>query len=310
MKPRIFIDGKEGTTGLQIFERLGGRKDIELMLLDESLRKDIEARKEMINRADLVFLCLPDDAARESVGLVENPDVKIIDASTAHRTDSSWVYGYPELSREQEEKIRISKRTANPGCHATGFISVTAPLTREGILPKDYPLSCHSLTGYSGGGKKLIAEYEGERTDSRLNSCREYAISLAHKHIPEMMAVAELKRKPLFFPILGDYYSGMTTTVGLHNEFLRDGMSAKQIHEFLASHYEGQKYVRVLPFAGEGCIDPRGILESNRNVGTNYLDIVVSGNEEQTLMAAMFDNLGKGASGAAVQNMELMLGII
>lgn len=204
MKPRIFIDGKEGTTGLQIFERLGGRKDIELMLLDESMRKDTEARKEMINSADLVFLCLPDDAARESVRLAENPDVKIIDASTAHRTDKNWVYGYPELSREQEEKIRNSKRTANPGCHATGFISLTAPLTLEGIIPNDYPLSCHSLTGYSGGGKKLIAEYEGQRTDNRLNSCREYAISLAHKHIPEMMAVAGLSRKPLFFPILGE----------------------------------------------------------------------------------------------------------
>lgn len=310
MKPKIFIDGKEGTTGLQIFERLGGRTDIELMILEEDLRKDAGARKEMINSADLVFLCLPDEAAKESVGLVENPDVKIIDASTAHRTDKNWVYGYPELSREQEEKIRSSKRTANPGCHATGFISLTAPLTLGGILPSDYPLSCHSLTGYSGGGKKLIAEYEGERKDSRLNSCREYAISLSHKHIPEMMTVAKLTRKPLFFPILGDYYAGMTTTVGLHNEFLKDRMSAKQVHEFLSEHYAGQKYVRVLPFAGEGCIDPRGILESNRNVGTNYLDILVSGNEEQTLMAALFDNLGKGASGAAVQNMELMLGMI
>lgn len=309
MKPKIFIDGKEGTTGLQIFERLGGRTDIELMLLSEELRKDVQARKEMINNADLVFLCLPDDAAREAVKLVENPEVKVIDASTAHRTNPNWVYGYPELCREQAERIKSSKRVANPGCHATGFISLTAPLVMGGILPEDYPLSCHSLTGYSGGGKKLIKEYESDRTDDRLNSCREYAISLSHKHIPEMMAVAGLERKPLFFPIIGDYYAGMTTTVGLHNELLKCRMGAKQIHEFLSDHYAGQKYVRVLPFAGEGNIDSRGILESNRNIGTNYLDIVVSGNEEQTLLASMFDNLGKGASGAAVQNMELMLGI-
>ncbi|MBQ4340790.1 MAG: N-acetyl-gamma-glutamyl-phosphate reductase [Firmicutes bacterium] len=309
MKPKIFIDGKEGTTGLQIFERLGGRTDIELMVLEEELRKDAAARKEMINSADLVFLCLPDDAAREAVKLVEDPKVKIIDASTAHRTDPSWVYGFPELFREQSDNIKASKRVANPGCHATGFISLTAPLVTGGVVSKDYPVSCHSLTGYSGGGKKLIAEYEGERLDGRLNSCREYAISLSHKHIPEMMAVTGLKRKPLFFPIIGDYYAGMTTTVGLHNDMLEKNLSAKDIHEFLSDHYAGQKYVRVLPFAGEGNIDPRGILESNRNVGTNYLDIVVSGNEEQTLLASMFDNLGKGASGAAVQNMELMLGL-
>lgn len=309
MKPKIFIDGKEGTTGLQIFERLGGRTDIELMILAEDLRKDMHARKEMINSADLVFLCLPDDAAREAVKLAEDPNVKIIDASTAHRTDPGWVYGYPELCRDQADRIREAKKVANPGCHATGFISLTAPLVMEGILPKDYPVSCHSLTGYSGGGKKLIQEYEGERTDSRLSSCREYAITLSHKHIPEMMAVTGLKRKPLFFPIIGDYYAGMTTTVGLHNELMGKKMTAVQIHEFLSEHYAGQKYVRVLPFAGEGNIDPRGILESNRNLGTNYLDIVVSGNEEQTLLASMFDNLGKGASGAAVQNMELMLGL-
>lgn len=309
MKPKIFIDGKEGTTGLQIFERLGGRRDIELLLLAEEYRKDVARRKEMINSADLVFLCLPDAAAKESVALIDNPEVKVIDASTAHRTDESWVYGFPELSKAQEERIRVSKRTANPGCHATGFISLAAPLTMEGILPKDYPLSCHSLTGYSGGGKKLIEEYEGERSDLRLNSCREYAISLSHKHIPEMVAVAQLERKPLFFPIIGDYYSGMTTTIGLHNELLTGSMNAKRIHEFLSDYYEGKKYVRVLPFEGKGEIDSRGILESNRNIGTNYLDIVVSGNEEQTLLAAMFDNLGKGASGAAVQNMELMLGL-
>ncbi len=310
MKPKIFIDGKEGTTGLQIFERLGSRTDIELMLLDESLRKDTQARKQMINEADLVFLCLPDAAAVEAVTLVENPEVKIIDASTAHRTDPEWVYGFAELNETQEQKIRNSKRTANPGCHATGFISIIAPLVMSGIINENYPISCHSLTGYSGGGKKMITEYESERTDERLNSCREYAITLNHKHIPEMMAVTGLKRKPLFFPIIGDYHSGMTTTIGLNNDMLEKKMTPRQIHEFLSGHYAGKKYVRVLPYAGEGFIDPRGILESNRNVGTNYLDIVVSGNEEQTLIASMFDNLGKGASGAAVQNMELMLGLV
>lgn len=309
MKPKIFIDGKEGTTGLQIFDRLSGRTDIELRFLDDSLRKDTEARREMINSSDLVFLCLPDQAAREAVSLVENPDVKVIDASTAHRTDPDWVYGFPELNREQEKLIRESKRVANPGCHATGFISISSPLIQKGILPADYPLSCHSLTGYSGGGKKMIAEYESERVDKRLDSCREYAITLAHKHIPEMMAVAGLKRKPLFFPIIGDYHSGMTSTIGLFNEMLKGNPTPEEIHEALADHYSGCEYVRVLPFGGENEIDPRGILESNRNVGTNYLDIVVSGNREQTLIASMFDNLGKGASGAATQNMEIMLGL-
>lgn len=309
MKPKIFIDGKEGTTGLQIFERLGRRTDIEVRVIDDSLRKDTEARREMINTSDLVFLCLPDQAAREAVALVENPEVKVIDASTAHRTDPAWVYGFPELNAAQENLIRESKRVANPGCHATGFISISSPLVQKGILPADYPLSCHSLTGYSGGGKKMIAEYESERVDKRLDSCREYAITLAHKHIPEMMTVAGLKRKPLFFPIIGDYHSGMTTTIGLFNEMLNGIASPKEIHEVLSEHYAGRKYVRVLPFGGEGGIDPRGILESNRNAGTNYLDIVVSGNEEQTLIASMFDNLGKGASGAAVQNMEIMLGL-
>lgn len=309
MKPTVFIDGKEGTTGLQIFERLGSRGDIELRLLDDSLRKDTAARREIMNNSDLVFLCLPDQAAREAVQLVENPEVKIIDASTAHRTDPAWVYGFPELNATQEELIRESKRVANPGCHATGFISITAPLVQNGILPDGYPLTCHSLTGYSGGGKKMIAEYEGERVDERLSSCREYAITLAHKHIPEMIAVSGVKRKPLFFPIIGDYHSGMTTTIGLFNDMLNGAKSPKEIHELLSEHYAGRKYVRVLPLGGEGAIDPRGILESNRNVGTNYLDIVVSGNEEQTLIASMFDNLGKGASGAAVQNMEIMLGL-
>lgn len=309
MTAKVFIDGKEGTTGLQIYEKLGGRTDIELLTLPEELRKDPGARKEIMNRSDLVFLCLPDAAAIEAVALVENPDTRIIDASTAHRTAEGWVYGFPELEPGQADKIRRSKRTANPGCHATGFISLTAPLVKGGILAADAPLSCHSLTGYSGGGKKMIAEYEGERTDERLSSCREYAISLAHKHIPEMMAVTGLKRKPLFFPIVGDYYAGMTSTVGLHNDLLGEGVTAKTVHEYLSDYYAGQEFVRVLPFGGEGAIDPRGYLESNRNVGTNYLDIVVSGNGEQTLMAAMFDNLGKGASGAAVQNMELMLGM-
>ena len=309
MTAKVFIDGKEGTTGLQIYEKLGGRTDIELLTLPEELRKDPGARKEIMNRSDLVFLCLPDAAAIEAVTLVENPDTRIIDASTAHRTAEGWVYGFPELEPGQADKIRRSKRTANPGCHASGFISLTAPLVKGGILAADAPLSCHSLTGYSGGGKKMIAEYEGERTDERLSSCREYAISLAHKHIPEMMAVTGLKRKPLFFPIVGDYYAGMTSTVGLHNDLLGEGVTAKTVHEYLSDYYAGQEFVRVLPFGGEGAIDPRGYLESNRNVGTNYLDIVVSGNGEQTLMAAMFDNLGKGASGAAVQNMELMLGM-
>ena len=302
-KPVVFIDGKEGTTGLQIYERLGGRGDIELLLIDPEKRRDPDERKKLMNAADLVFLCLPDDAAREAVTLVENPKTRIIDASTAHRTAEGWVYGFAELLPGQRQRIKFSGRVANPGCHATGFLSTVAPMVKLGVLPPDYPLTCWSLTGYSGGGKKLIAEYEAPDRDPLLKSPAPYAIGLKHKHLPEMQKLAGLKYPPVFLPVLGDIYKGMTTCVMLQNRLLSGTPTAQDICEMLASYYEGQALVRVAPFGGT---EPR--LYTGKLAGQDYLQITVTGHEDQTLLTAQFDNLGKGASGAAVQNMNLMLG--
>ena len=302
-KPKVYIDGKEGTTGLQIYERLGGREDIELLLIDEDKRKDAEERKKFLNAADLVFLCLPDAAAVEAVSLIENPRTRIIDASTAHRTAEGWVYGFAELLPGQRQRIKFSSRVANPGCHATGFLSTVAPLVELGVLPRDYPLSCYSLTGYSGGGKKLIAEYEAPDRDPLLDAPAPYAIGLRHKHLPEMQQVAGLDFPPNFLPVLGDVYKGMATTVMLQNHLLKGTPTAQDIRDLLAGYYQDQKLVRVAPFGGTG---PR--LYTSQLAGKDSLEITVSGTEEQTLLTAQFDNLGKGASGAAVQNMNLMLG--
>ena len=302
-KPVVFIDGKEGTTGLQIYERLGGRGDIELLLIDPEKRRDPDERKKLMNAADLVFLCLPDDAAREAVTLVENPKTRIIDASTAHRTAEGWVYGFAELLPGQRQRIKFSGRVANPGCHATGFLSTVAPMVKLGVLPPDYPLTCWSLTGYSGGGKKLIAEYEAPDRDPLLKSPAPYAIGLKHKHLPEMQKLAGLKYPPVFLPVLGDIYKGMITCVMLQNRLLSGTPTAQDICEMLASYYEGQALVRVAPFGGT---EPR--LYTGKLAGQDYLQITVTGHEDQTLLTAQFDNLGKGASGAAVQNMNLMLG--
>ena len=301
-KPKIFIDGREGTTGLQIYERLDGRGDIDLLLIDESKRKDISERKNYLNEADLVFLCLPDDAARESVALVENGDTRVIDASTAHRTHPDWVYGLPELSKAHSDAIKNARRVANPGCHATGFILTVYPLIALGILPPDYPLTCISPTGYSGGGKAMIAEYEEHKTEG-MHAPGLYALGLKHKHLPEMMAVTGLKRAPVFCPFIDDYYKGMATSVTLHNDMLSKRMTAAGIRDELADYYAGQRYVKVAPELGNGT------LYCNWGAGTNDLEITVSGNEAQTVVTARLDNLGKGASGAAVQNMELMLGL-
>lgn len=302
-KPKVYIDGKEGTTGLQIYERLGSREDIELLLIDEDKRKDTQERKKFLNAADLVFLCLPDAAALEAVTLIENPKTKVIDASTAHRTAPGWVYGFPELLPGQRQRIKFSGRVANPGCHATGFLSTVAPLVNLGILPKDYPLACYSLTGYSGGGKKLIAEYEAPDRDSRLSAPAPYALGMSHKHLPEMQAVAGLTMAPNFLPVLGDIYKGMTTCVMLQNSLLKGSPSAQDIRDLLCNYYEEQKLVRVAEFGGSG---PR--LYTSELAGKDFLEITVSGSGEQTLLSAQFDNLGKGASGAAVQNMNIMLG--
>ncbi len=303
MKPRIYIDGKEGTTGLQISDRLAGRGDVELLLIDDDKRKDLTERKKFLNAADLVFLCLPDAAAVEAVGLIENQKTRVIDASTAHRTDPDWVYGFPELLPGQRQRVKYARRVANPGCHATGFLSVVAPLVNMGVLPADYPLTCWSLTGCSGGGKKMIAEYGDPGRDPRLASPAPYAVGLKHKHIPEMQKLAGLEYPPAFLPVLGDVYQGMCTTVLLHNRLLAGQPSAQDLCELLAGYYQGQPLIRVAPFGGES---PR--LYTSELAGRDTLLLTVSGYEEQTLLCAQFDNLGKGASGAAVQNMNLMLG--
>ncbi len=296
-KPKVYIDGKEGTTGLQIYDRLSNRTDIELLLIDEDKRKDVVEREKMLNAADLVFLCLPDDAARESVSLIRNDRTRVIDASTAHRTNPAWDYGFAELSAEHRGNIMKSMRVANPGCHASGFISSVYPLVKSGLLPADFPLTAYSLTGYSGGGKKLIAEYEDENRDPRHDSHRIYATGLTHKHLPEMQAVCSLTRPPVFSPILGDFYKGMATTIML------PGFAAASVHEVLTRHYEGQQLVTVAPLGGD-----ESVIYASTMAGRDSLRLLVCGHENQTTVTALFDNLGKGASGAAVQNMNLMLG--
>ena len=305
MKPKVFIDGKEGTTGLQIYERLGTRDDIELLLISEEKRKDTGERRKFLNSADIVFLCLPDAAAREAVDLIENENTRVIDASTAHRTAPGWTYGFPELDRQQRARIAASKRVANPGCHATGFIASVAPLVRSGVISAEAPLTCFSLTGYSGGGKKMIAQYGDENRDTALDSPRIYGTALMHKHLPEMTAVTGLSNAPVFCPIVADYYSGMQTVTGLPAGILQEGMTAERIHDILAEWYAGEKLVTVAPFTG-GVND---YLASNVYSGTNGLEIFVGGSGESAFVASRFDNLGKGASGAAVQNMNIMLGL-
>lgn len=302
MIPKIYIDGQEGTTGLQIYDRLGSRKDLELLLIDESKRKDVNERRKLINAADIVFLCLPDAAAIEAVSLIDHKNIRVIDASTAHRTNSNWVYGFPEMSDEQRGKVKTAKRVANPGCHATGFVSIAYPLIKMGILPMDCPLTCFSLTGYSGGGKKMIAAYETEKTPD-MYAPRLYGLNLLHKHLPEMVAISGMKRAPVFCPIVDDYYKGMATTVTLYNDALWGSPTPQEIRERLATYYTGEHFITVAPFTDSG------LLESNWGVGTNNLEITVCGNDDQTMITSRFDNLGKGASGAAVQNMNIMLGL-
>ena len=303
-KPKVYIDGQSGTTGLQIFDRIGSREDLELLRIDEDKRHDTDERRRFINAADIVFLCLPDDGAREAVSLTDNPDTCIIDASTAHRTADGWTYGFPELSADQRAAIASSKRIANPGCHATGLISTTAPLVAAGILPADYPLTCYSLTGYSGGGKKMIADYEAEGRPVALDAPGIYGLTQAHKHIPEMQKVCGLAHAPVFMPVVDDYYKGMATSIMLHNRLLPGMPTAEEIYRCLAAHYAGQRFVSVVPF-GEN----NPVLYANELAGTNELRIAVCGNDERTTVTALFDNLGKGASGAAVQNMNIVLGL-
>jgi N-acetyl-gamma-glutamyl-phosphate reductase len=302
MKPKIYIDGREGTTGLKIYERLDGRDDIDLLLIDERKRKDLSERTRLINSADLVFLCLPDAAAIEAVSLIENGGTRVIDASTAHRTAAGWDYGFPELSETQRDNIAKSKRVANPGCHATGFLSIVYPLVKLGLVAPDCAgLSCFSLTGYSGGGKKLIADYEPV-TDPSLKTPGIYGVAQNHKHLPEMTAIAGLTRKPVFCPVVDDYYAGMATTVLFPGAVL-GGLAPETLRSALAAWYNGSRFITVDDALGSGT------LYSCWGAGTNNLRLTVSGDAEAKTVTARFDNLGKGASGAAVQNMNIMLGL-
>lgn len=294
----VFIDGSAGTTGLRIADRLAQRTDIRLIRLPESLRKDPMARKEAIHSADVVFLCLPDAAAVEAVELAGAAKAKIIDTSTAHRTNPAWAYGFAELSQHHRDRIANSKRIANPGCHASGFIASAYPLVANGIVPADFPLTSYSLTGYSGGGKSLIAEYEDENRDVRHESHRIYGLNLRHKHLPEMQKVCGLALPPVFSPILGDFYEGMATSVML------PGFCAEKVWESLTRHYEGQKMVSVAPLGGD-----ESVIYASTLAGKDTMRLLVTGHENQTIVTALFDNLGKGASGAAIQNMNILLGI-
>ena len=308
MAYKVFIDGQEGTTGLRIVERLSRREDIELILIDEALRKDSAERKRLINESDFTFLCLPDAASIESVSLVENPNVRIIDASTAHRTNPDWVYGLPELSPQQRAMIAKSKRVAVPGCYASGFNAIMYPLVKDGVVAPHQPVCCHAVSGYSGAGKKAIAVYEGADKPDEFNSPRLYSLGKQHKHIKEMMAVSGLSYPPIFNPIVDDYYNGMVVTVPFHLRALPRRTSAQGIWGILSEHYKNEYFVKVMPFMGEGVLE-NGFLPANTLKDTNNMQIFVFGNEDHVTLCARFDNLGKGASGAAVQCMNIMMGI-
>ncbi len=297
----VFIDGSAGTTGLRIRERLEKRTDIRLITLPEAERKDPKKREEALNDAGIVFLCLPDDAAREAGGWVRNEHTRMIDTSTAHRVHPDWSYGFPEL-KGQREKIRASRRIANPGCHASGLIALIAPLTEAGFLKPDAPVSCTSVTGYSGGGKKMIAEYEGDGASHLLRAPRLYGLSQQHKHLPEMKRYAGLESDPVFMPVVCPYYAGMETMIPLQRESVKG--TPEEAAEILASYYRDESIVRF----ESGC-DESGFLSACLFAGRDDMQLAVFGNEERFVLTARFDNLGKGASGAAIQNMNLVLGV-
>ena len=297
---KVFIDGSAGTTGLRIYERLSMRDDVQILTLSEENRKDVAARKQMLNDADVAFLCLPDDAAREAVTLVENPETVIIDASTAHRTLPDWAYGFPELSKAHEEKILSSKRIANPGCHASGFIALVYPLIEKGLLEKDVLLSCHSITGYSGGGKKMIAEYESENKNVLLGAPRQYGLTQQHKHLKEMQAITGIANAPLFSPIISDFYSGMTVSVPLFKSQIK--VSVQDIKEVYREKYNGV----IVQY--KDSVDEGGFISGAALSGKDSMWVSVAGNEERILLVACYDNLGKGASGAASESMNMAIG--
>jgi N-acetyl-gamma-glutamyl-phosphate reductase len=307
MSYRAFVDGQEGTTGLRIHEYLAQRSDIEVLRIAADKRKDAAERARLLNAADVAFLCLPDAAAKEAAALVTNPKTCLIDASTAHRTAPGWVFGLPELAPGQRAALRAGKRIANPGCHASAFIVLMRPLVDAGLVPAALPVSASSITGYSGGGKKMIEQYQAGG-DARLDAPRPYALSLAHKHIPEMMAHTGLLAKPVFMPVVGPFYKGLAVSVPLHLSQLRAGTTAEQLHAALAARYAGEAFIRVMPLCDPATLED-GFFDPQASNDTNRVDLFVFANESQLLLMARLDNLGKGASGAAVQAMNVHLGV-
>ncbi len=305
MSYTVFVDGQEGTTGLQINEYLAQRSDIELLRIDPDKRKDLAERKRLINESDVTFLCLPDDAAKESVSLVDNPNTCIIDASTAHRVNPDWTFGLPELAAEQRAKIRASKRIANPGCHASAFILALRPLVAAGLLPASTQIAANSITGYSGGGKSMIAHYQ---SPARIDAPRPYALALAHKHLPEMQAYTGLSVAPIFQPIVGPFYKGLALTAYLHPQQFSRSASPADVQQILADYYAGEPFIHVQPLDLDATTEG-GFYNVEANNGSNRVDIAVFGNAERMLLIARLDNLGKGASGAAVQSMNVHLGV-
>ena len=299
---KVYIDGSAGTTGLRIRERFADRTDVELLTIPEELRKDAAARQQRMNESDITFLCLPDAAAIEAEALVTNPNVRVIDTSTAHRTAEGWNYGFPELSEKHREALKTAKRVAVPGCHASGFNALVYPLMAGGILPADYPLCCYSITGYSGGGKTMIAEYGAKDRPAELDSPRQYGVTQHHKHLKEMKAIPGLALEPIFAPIVSDYYSGMVVSVPLYNHLLKAPQTVESMKQYFKEYYKGQPMIHVAE-------EVPGFIAGNGLAGKDTMEILVSGNDERILLAAQFDNLGKGASGAAIQCMNIMLGL-
>lgn len=304
---KVYIDGQAGTTGLKLYDRIKDRPDVELLLIDPEKRKDNDERARLINASDITFLCLPDAASREAVSFITNPNVRVIDASTAHRTNPDWAYGFPELSAAHREKILTSKRVAVPGCYASGFASLVYPMVQSGMMPADYPITCHAVSGYSGAGKAAIAQYESAERPAALGSPRQYALTQGHKHLPEMQAVSGLTETPMFNPMVCDYFAGMVVSVPLHRRLLNGSPSLEEVHAMFKAHYAGQQFVQVRALQGEDVLEG-GFLPANTLAGTNLLEVFVCGNDKQILLAARLDNLGKGASGAALQCFNLMTG--